>query len=164
LIYSIMIRAARADEADELVDIVRRSFEKVSIDKSIEDTFGPVTGLKWHERKAMDIRRDIAVNFSGVFVAETGGKIAGFVTVILDKAANTGRVSHLAVSPEHQGKGFGKSLLYHALKYIKGSGMKLMRIEVLAHNANAREMYLKAGFKEVAKQLHLAMPSDNFKG
>jgi ribosomal protein S18 acetylase RimI-like enzyme len=159
-----MIRKARPDETDELVGIVRRSFEKVSIDKSVEDAFGQIIGLAWHERKAADIRRDCGLNPDGIFVKEIDGKLAGFITTFLDKDASTGRIPHLAVDPAFQGKGVGKELLTRAMTYIKSSGMKLMRIEVLAHNAAALEMYKKAGFIEVAKQLHLAMPSDRFKG
>jgi ribosomal protein S18 acetylase RimI-like enzyme len=159
-----MIRVASPSETDVLVDIVKKSFEKVSIDKAIEDSFGQIIGKAWHERKAADIRRDCALNPEGIFVKVADGRIAGFVTVYLDREASTGRIPHLAILPEYQGKGFGRELLFHALKYIKASGMKLMRIEVLSHNKAALEMYLKAGFKEVSKQLHLAMPSDNFKG
>ena len=159
-----MIRIAKADELGELIDIIRRSFQDVSIDKSIENSFGQIIGKPWHERKAADIKRDCALNPEGVFVKVIDGKIAGFITTFLDRDSSTGRIPHLAVSPEFQGKGIGSELLAFALQYIKISGMKLMRIEVLAQNKKALEMYTKAGFKKIAEQLHLAMPSDDFKG
>jgi len=159
-----MTRVARADEVIELIDIIRRSFTDVSIDKAIEDSFGNIIGKAWHERKAADIKRDCTLNPEGIFVKVIDGKIAGFITTFLDKDSSTGRIPHLAVSPEYQGKGVGKELLNHTLKYIKQSGMKLMRIEVLSHNKAALAMYTKAGFKKMSKQLHLAMLSDKYKG
>ena len=158
-----MIRKALPEETSELIDIIRRSFTDVSIDKAIEDNFGELIGKPWYERKAMDIRRDAAMNPEGIFVKVVDGVIAGFVTTALDRDFSTGRIPHLAILPSFKGKGIGKELLNHALKYIKASGMKLMRIEVLAHNGKAKRMYQELGFKEMSVQLHLAMPSESYK-
>ena len=158
-----MIRTASPGEIAVLIDIIRITFEKVSIDKSIEDHFGNLIGKPWIDRKAVDIRRDLSQNPEGVFVKVLDGKIAGFITIAFDRDFSTGRIPHLAVLPEFQGKGIGKELLHHALQYIKDSGMKLMRIEVLAHNKGAFKLNREFGFEEVAEQLHLAMPVSKYK-
>ncbi len=158
-----MIRTAKPEELDALIEIIRITFEKVSIDKSIEDHFGQLTGMPWIDRKAADIRRDLAQNPQGVFVKVVDEKIAGFITTAIDRDFSTGRIPHLAVLPEYQGKGIGKELLHYALQYIKASGMKLMRIEVLAHNKGAFKLYREFGFEEVSAQLHLAMPVSKYK-
>ena len=157
-----MIRIAKPEEIGALIEIIRITFEKVSIDKSIEDHFGRLTGTPWINRKAVDIRRDLAQNPQGVFVKIVDNKIAGFITTVIDSEFSTGRIPHLAVLPEYQGKGIGKELLRHALQYIKDSGMKLMRIEVLAHNKGALKLYREFGFEEVSTQLHLAMPVSKY--
>jgi ribosomal protein S18 acetylase RimI-like enzyme len=157
-----MIRTARPEEVDELVDIVRRSFADVSIDKAIEETFGRVIGMAWHERKALDIKRDVKLNPEGIFVRLEKGIIAGFITTAVDRDSGTGRIPHLAVLPEYQGKGIGKALLNHALRFLKTSGAKMMRIEATATNKKALELYVKTGFKEVSRQVYLAMPSEKF--
>ena len=157
-----MIRIAKPEETSELIDIIRRSFSEVSIDKTIEDNFGQIISRPWYERKAMDIKRDVTMNPEGIFVKVVDGKIAGFITTALDRDFSTGRIPHLAILPAYQGKSIGKELINHALKYIKASGMKLMRIEVLAHNGKAKKMYEGLGFKEMSVQLHLAMPSESY--
>jgi ribosomal protein S18 acetylase RimI-like enzyme len=152
-----MIRLCKKEEFDDLVEILRLSFEKASIDKKIEDMFGNLIGIPWWKRKSIDVRNEFYLNPDGVFVKIIEGKIVGFITTIISKESNTGRIQTLAIHPNYQRKGIGTELINHALKYFKKEGLKLARIDVKESNISAFELYKKLGFKEVARQINLAM-------
>ena len=64
-----MIRNYKPSDLQTLRQITAICFEKVSIDKNIEDQFGRIGGMDWKERKMSHINDDAAANSAGVFVA-----------------------------------------------------------------------------------------------
>src|SRR2546423_14745128 len=95
------IRPFRPDDLASIRRITVESFEGVSIDRNIEAQFGLVAGRDWRERKARDVTLDCEVNPAGVFVAEIGGEVAGYVTTRLDLFTRIVRIPHLAVDTHH---------------------------------------------------------------
>lgn len=67
-----------------------------------------------------------------------------------------GTVPLLAVSPEAQGLGIGKTLVDSVELWAKGLGYRLLHLEVFAQNKGAYNFYLKQGFE--AETLHMIKP------
>jgi len=156
-----MIRTFRLSDTAAVLDITIRAFADVSIDRNIEERFGPIHGVGWQERKARHIEADIAANAEGIFVFEAeGGQVAGFVTARADLETRIGSIPNLAVDPDHQGRGIGRQLIDCALAYLRSAGMLYARIETLEQNARCTGFYPRLGFEEIARQIHYIMPLD----
>ena len=153
-----MIRTYRTSDLETLRQITVICFDGISIDQSIEATFGKVTRTDWRQRKARHIDADARANPEGIFVYEEGGAIVGYITTRIDAEAQTGSIPNMAVFPEHQGKGIGRALMVAALDYLEASGMVMARIETLDNNAVGAAFYPRTGFREVARQIYYAMP------
>lgn len=66
-----------------------------------------------------------------------------------DKAA----VIHiLGVSPAYQGRGIGKQMIEEAMKLAKNSGKTVLRLDSLASNTPAQNMYREKGFSYCGKK------------
>ena len=83
----------------------------------------------------------------GSFVAEDEGKIAGFV--IGKIAGRQGILKLIAVNPAYRGKGVGKSLMDHILKYFKESGVKEAMARSRFHNETGCYFLKSFGFEIV---------------
>ena len=91
------IRLFRPSDLDELRRITIEGFDGTAIDQNVEKQFGVLRGHDWRSRKARHIDEDCAANPAGVFVAEEGGKILGYITTLLDREIRKGRIPNLAV-------------------------------------------------------------------
>lgn len=144
---------AEADRA-ALKEITAVCFDGVSIDQNIEAQFGRVSGRDWPFYKKCQIDDDLAAHPAGVFVAEVGGRVVGYITTRVDRTAKVGRIPNFAVLPGQQKQGLGRALMDRAMAHFKSAGMEYVRIETLEQNAVGRHFYPKMGFKEVARQIH----------
>ena len=156
-----MIRTYKPSDLKTLCDITVICFSGTSIDQNVEGIFGRIGDKDWRWRKARTIEADTAVNPNGIFVYEVDGVVVGYITTRIDPDTQTGLIPNLAVLPGHQGKGIGKALLTAALDYFEASGMAMAKIEALDQNPVAPTFYPRAGFQEVARQIHYAMPLKN---
>ena len=153
-----MIRKYRASDREILKEITMICFPKVSIDKNIEERFGKIGGKDWAWRKKRQIEADIEACHEGIFVAEIDGNVVGYITSRLDVEDKIGWIPNLAVLPAYQGQGLGKQLMQAALDNFRKEGMELVKIETLEQNEVGARFYPKAGFVEVARQIHYVMP------
>lgn len=153
-----MIRKYRDSDLETLRQITAVCFERVSIDKNIEDKFGVIAGVNWKERKKAHINHDVSRNADGIFVAEVNGEIAGYVTTELNAKSKIGDIPNFSVEPRFQRCGIGRQLLETALVYLKQSGMLHARIATLEQNQIGAEFYPRMGFVEVARQIHFIQP------
>jgi len=154
----MMIRPYRPEDLARIQQITVDSFEGVSIDRNIEAQFGPVAGKDWRERKARDVTTDCEVQPEGVFVAEEGDAVIGYVTTRVDRFTSIGRIPNLAVDPDHRGGGIGTELIQHALDWMREQGLAMAKIETLVQNERGQALYPRFGFQEVARQIHYVMP------
>ena len=155
---SISIRPFRPEDLPRLQEITVNSFEAVSIDRNIEQNFGFVSGKDWKDRKARDVAVDCELQPDGVFVAEENGQVVGYITTRLDRYTGIGRIPNLAVDEPCRGRGCGSTLIHHAVKWMRGQGMAMAKIETLAQNDGGQALYPRCGFREVARQIHYVMP------
>src|SRR5947209_3046431 len=119
------IRRYREGDLDRIRQITVDSFEGVSIDRNIEAQYGLVAGRDWRERKARDVTLDCEVNPEGVFVAEIGGEVIGYVTTRIDHFTGIGRIPNLAVDARYRGAGLGSAMIRRAVEYMRAEGMAM---------------------------------------
>jgi ribosomal protein S18 acetylase RimI-like enzyme len=152
------IRPYQEGDLEALKDITVICFENVSIDANIERRFGRVGEHDWKWRKARHIDDDVAAHPQGVFVAEAGGDVVGYITSRADDESKVGWIPNLSVLPRMQGQGIGRALMERCLAYFRDAGMRLAKIETLMQNDVGSTFYPSVGFQEVARQIHYAMP------
>ncbi len=89
-----------------------------------------------------------------VYVAERAGEVVGFVCVwvspslsgSISRVQQVGYIADLVVSRRVRGQGIGRALLERAERFAVEKGLAYVKVDVLAGNARAREMYRRAGF------------------
>lgn len=144
----------------ELKRITVEAFQGVSIDRRIEDLFGPIQGHDWKWRKARHLDEDAAREPEGILVAVIDGQIVGYITTWIDAEAGIGFIPNLAVEAGLRGQGLGRQLIERALDRFRQQGIRYARIETLAHNSIGQHLYPSCGFQEVARQIHFCMRLD----
>ena len=83
-----------------------------------------------------------------VYVAETAGAVAGFVSIKLDHQSRVSEIGLNAVDPSHAGHGIGTAMYEFAIARMKEAGMRVATVSTGgdASHAPARRAYEKAGF------------------
>jgi ribosomal protein S18 acetylase RimI-like enzyme len=152
----ITIRPYRPDDLDALKRLTVDSFAGVTLEQNVEDALGVLNGRDWRWRKARHIDEDVTANPAGVFVAESGGRVVGYVSTRVDREAGRGRIPNLAVAEEARNQGLGRRLIEHALDYFRAEGLAYAVIETMAQNPVGNHLYPACGFVEVARQVHFA--------
>lgn len=154
---SVNIRFFRSEDLPELQAITIQAFDGVSIDQSIEQQFGEINGHNWKWRKSRHLDQDVARDPAGIFVAEDGSQIIGYITTFSDSDAGIGVIPNLAIVASQRGKGIGRMLLQHALDHFRSQGLSHAKIETLEQNTVGSNLYPSLGFCEVSRQIHYAM-------
>lgn len=92
-----------------------------------------------------------ATGRSVLLVAEDHSEVVGYAVV----GAQVGRsfLQRLAVLPEHQGSGYGLSLLARSMEWALGLGIGTMMLNVRPENTQARDFYERAGFARSGEHL-----------
>jgi len=154
------IRPFREPDRDAVRELTIAAFEGVSIDHNIDLLLGPIAGRDWRWRKARDVDRDIDVLGAELAVAQDDhtGAVVGYVTMQCDAETGIGWIHNLVVCAGARGQGLGRRLIEHALGKFRAAGMALAKIETLEQNPIGRHLYPAAGFIEIARQIHYAMP------
>ena len=153
-----MIRKYTSSDLEILREITIICFERVSIDKNIEDEYGLIDTVDWKTRKAKHIDADVAINPEGVFIAEVDNQVVGYITTRINQITKIGEIPNLAVHPKFQHQGLGRQLIQAALDYFRKEGMHMAKIETLEQNPVGTTFYPKMGFTEIARQIHYVQP------
>jgi len=156
-VTALKIRSFSEEDRQALHNITASSFRDASIHGKLEALYGEIRGIAWSKHKSREIDQDIAAEPDGVLVAEEDGRVVGYITTITDDTTGIGRIPNLAVAPDCQGKGVGKQLINAALDRFRENGMQYAKIETLATNQAGQSLYPKAGFEELARQIHYIM-------
>lgn len=154
---AMTVRKYEPADLPEMIRITLEGFDGTAIDQHLERLCGVINGHDWRWRKGKQIEEDCEVNPAGVFVAEEGGRVLGYITTRVDREAGKGRIPNLAVDGAAQGKGIGRRLIEHALDYFRAEGMAAAVIETMSNNSKGQHLYPSCGFEEVARQIHFAM-------
>lgn len=150
------IRAYRPDDLNVLRQLTVEAFGGVTLEQNVEEALGILHGHDWRWRKARHVDDDVVGNPAGIFVAESQGKVVGYISTRIDREAGRGRIPNLAVSANTRGHGLGRRLIERALDYFRGEGLEYAMIETMAQNEVGQHLYPACGFVEVARQVHFA--------
>jgi ribosomal protein S18 acetylase RimI-like enzyme len=93
-----------------------------------------------------DIARKVKVQADMFLVACLNGRLAA--TVMAGYDGHRGWIYYLAVHPDHQGRGIGKSMMAEAENRLRAAGCSKINLQVRSTNAKAIEFYKNIGFKE----------------
>lgn len=137
-------------------DLTVTAFDGVTLEQNVEQALGVLNGHDWQWRKARHVEDDVAANAAGIIVAEHDGRVVGYISTVIDRAAGRGRIPNLAVAADLRGHGLGRQLIEHALTYFRAEGLTYATIETMAQNAIGQHLYAACGFQEVARQVHFA--------
>jgi ribosomal protein S18 acetylase RimI-like enzyme len=162
--FALHIRPYRPDDLPLLRAMTVEAFEGVSIDQNIERAFGPINGRDWGFRKGRHVDADAERCPEGIFVVEVEGRVAGYVSTWNDVEAGIGHIPNLVFAPEFRGRGLGRRLLEFALDRFRAAGLTHARIETLDQNPVGDHLYRSVGFREVARQIHVAIALDGTGG
>jgi ribosomal protein S18 acetylase RimI-like enzyme len=91
-----------------------------------------------------------------ILVAEADDEVVGFVCVlaqvdskdVLEKDSQHAYITDLVVLPGHRNEGVGKALLAAAEQYVAGQGGSVLKVDVLAANDVALDLYTSMGYVE----------------
>ncbi len=158
-IEGVMIRSYQPGDLPRLKEITVICFEGVAIDRNMERLFGEIGDHDWRWRKLRHIDQDVAgAHADGVWVYEdeTSHEVMGYITCRVDQGSKVGWIPNMAVLPEAQGRGIGKSLMEKAFAHFRESGMEVAKIETLEQNPVGQVFYPGVGFEEVGRQIHYA--------
>ena len=83
-------------------------------------------------------------------VAVAGGRVVGHLGASREEGPVTRHVAYLgmAVAPGWRGRGVGTALLSEAIRWAREVGVEKLSLSVYPHNAAARALYRKFGFRE----------------
>ncbi|MDR7149562.1 ribosomal protein S18 acetylase RimI-like enzyme [Hydrogenophaga palleronii] len=124
-------------------------------------------GRQISSRYLADLQEKCAMWKGAIFVAESGGQVVGFISVLaavpvaepLDGVTEEARVVDLYVADSARGLGLGKMLMTRAVSFVASHSARWLRVSVFAQNTSALEMYKKFGFSELELSLELDLKS-----
>ena len=95
-------------------------------------------------------KQDIDNPVSDMLVLKKDGKVIGYLNVIY--TYEDADLCNIALSEEHQGKGYGNLLIEELIQRCKDRKIKNIHLEVNVLNEKAINLYKKYGFKEIRKR------------
>ena len=96
-----------------------------------------------------------------VLFAEAGGACLGYLVLgwcfSIEQGGRHVLVDELYLAPDARGRGLGSALLAAACECARAQGAEVARLEVNRHNARAKALYLRHGFRDDDRDL-LSLP------
>jgi len=126
----IVIRAARAEDVPQIMEIERASYSMPWTDTTFRGLI---------ERSDAD-----------VLAAEANGRVVGYAAwwVVVDQA----ELGNIAVAPKWRGRGVGTRLLEAVIEQARARGARELFLEVRVSNQVAQRLYQRHGFREVGRR------------
>jgi ribosomal protein S18 acetylase RimI-like enzyme len=177
---ALVLRRARKDDATalaQLIDIAGEGFGSFLWGQAARPG---ETALDVGRRRAE--REEGGFSYRNATLAELGGKVAGLLLGYrLDDPYQTGDlaalpeivrpliqleaeapgswyVNALAAFPEYRNKGIGTRLLAEAERLAREAGAPALSLIVADQNTGARRLYLRTGYRPVARRPLVAFP------
>ncbi len=94
------------------------------------------------------------------FTATVNGDIAGYICVF--HLFEEGELLNIAVSPDYRKRGLGQALMNKMYDCLKLKNITRITLEVRESNTNAKNLYLKNGFKPIGvRRNYYTSPTEN---
>ena len=123
---------------------------------------GFIDGQDWASKKRRS-RWFVEIHPERCRVAQVGNRIAGFVMWSVNATDRVGEVENLAVHPDFQGYGIGRTLTEYAIATLRSEGMRSIKVFTgldVNHEA-ARRLYEGLGFRDVWHTVTYGMALDS---
>jgi ribosomal-protein-alanine N-acetyltransferase len=137
-----MAKTARA------LNLMNFSFQKISVNDI--NTLLPIENLchphPWSEKT---FRSCVGGRYFGDYLS-VDNTLVGFY--VGEHVAGESTLMDICVSPEQQGKGYGKVLLLQFFEDCKKLASKTIFLEVRAKNISAQMLYINQGFSEISRR------------
>jgi len=142
---SISIRELSAGEESAVRQLAGESFSRYighyHADSRLDRRQCDETYMDWAHRCCLS--KDFA---DAVLVAAMDGRVIGFLTLRLNSAEEA-EGGLLAVAPEAQGRGIGRSLMVGGIQWCKARGTARMVISTQITNIVVQKMWTRLGFE-----------------
>lgn len=89
-----------------------------------------------------------------VLTAWLDGRPAGYLVAKDDATMDELYVDYLGVDPAARGRGLGRALLLHAMRWAEGRGRRSAALTVRQDRAEALSLYLQCGFQQARAGVH----------
>ena len=126
------------DELEELA-YISGEYSRFKLDNNFEENDFYRMYKIWIENSVKHLNTD------NVFVAKEKDTIKGMVTLKVD--AEKGHIGLIAVSPDMQGKGYGKALINACENELLSKGITKLEVPTQSNNIQACKFYEKCDFK-----------------
>lgn len=131
----------RVDMQQQVACFLAKCFSAVGIPYSPSDRHADVADIERHYMK------------DGCFWCLLDDDIIiGTVAIrTIDKVNKIAELKRMFVAPEHQGKGYGRLLLEHAIAYAQEQNYHKICLDTRKQFSAAQQLYRSAGFQEIGK-------------
>ena len=99
--------------------------------------------VPWND-PVKDIARKLKVDADLFLVGESGGEIVA--TVMGGYEGHRGWINYLAVSPQHQRKGYGREIMEFVEQRIQQKGCPKINLQIRGSNTQAAAFYQAIGY------------------
>ena len=99
--------------------------------------------VPWND-PAKDIARKLKVDADLFLVGESDGEIVA--TVMGGYEGHRGWINYLAVSPQHQRKGYGRKMMEYVEQSIRLKGCPKINLQIRGSNTQAADFYKSIGY------------------
>ena len=101
----------------------------------------------------------IANSKSILFVAEERGNMVGIIigNLLKNSYQKSAYLDEVFIRSSERGKGYGKRLMFHFIKWAKSKKVDKIRLGVRVKNTNAIKLYEKLGFKTEGLEMEKAI-------
>jgi dTDP-4-amino-4,6-dideoxy-D-galactose acyltransferase len=98
------------------------------------------------------IERSCRGRATKVFVAEEDDSVAGYLSCLL-LSPTSGQIDLVGVGEKAQGKGIGRDLVSHAVRWFAQQGVEQVSVVTQGRNVHAQRLYQRCGFATCAIEL-----------
>lgn len=111
------------------------------------------------ESETKQARRDLRKRGTAILVAEDGGRVVGFIELLLKRNARVfkirryGYINSCVVEEKRRRSGIGRALVRGAITFFRREGISQIKLNTYSSNLPALEFWKNNGFGEISKMM-----------
>lgn len=130
-----------SDDGSELINIKSRNGDLLTLNRQKSPALTRFLANRGNTNAKKTIKAE-----SSYLIEKDGKKIGNLE--LTKESRNSLNVNWVSISPKHNGKGYGTSVMKEVINLAKRNGYKQITLEVPGNSPNARHIYEKLGFKD----------------